>query len=232
MPNHPHHGRGLGWKPGKGTNPAKYPMRAVLQAAPPVTVVRRAWWPGGAWLDQGSTSQCTIYSWAHLLADGPLTQTALVKSFGPDGLTRLYEEGQQIDGTPVWQRDSGLTTDAAAQVMKRHGFIGAYHWAASAAEVIAAILALGPVTLGLDWREPMFTPDPKTARVRYTGAVAGGHQVVLDGVDTVRRLVRLKNSWGREYGRRGFAFLTFDDLDAIMRNGGEACVATEVRAHA
>jgi hypothetical protein len=244
MPNAPQprrHGRGLGWKPGRGTAPDRYPMRAALEDAPPAPPTR-AWWSDGAWLDQGGTSQCTIYSWAHLLADGPLTQTGLVRSFGPDGLTRLYEEGQGLDGTPTSERDSGLTTDAAAKVIRAHGWIQSYHWAASADDVLDAILRRGPVTLGLDWREPMFEPAPVSGLVRYTGAVAGGHQVVLDAVSrpmgvpgvkgSKQRRIRVKGSWGRSFGRKGFCSLLEEDLYAIMANGGEACLAVEVKAHA
>jgi hypothetical protein len=53
-----------------------------------------------------------------------------------DSPTRLYQLGQDIDGTPRSDVDSGLTSDAAAQVMKREGYVGEYRWGQNLDEVL------------------------------------------------------------------------------------------------
>jgi C1A family cysteine protease len=53
--------------------------------------------------------------------------------------------------------------------------------------------------------------------------VEGGHEVELIGVDA-RGWVIGMNSWGREWGVGGRFKLTFDDLNTLLADQGDAVV--------
>jgi hypothetical protein len=216
---------GMGWQPGTGTKAHLYRAADVL-VTPPTAPDIRYWNASGWWGDQGMTSQCTIYAWLHVMHDGPITHRGILAPMANP--TLLYQKGQDIDGTPRSDVDSGLTSDASAQVMLKEGYIGEYRWARDVDEVVECIRVAGPGTLGSWWPEGMDDPDPLTGFVTYTGRKRGGHQYKVDGVNTRRRFFRMKNSWGRGWGRKGFAYLSFDTMRAILEDGGEFCIAREL----
>jgi C1A family cysteine protease len=39
----------------------------------------------------------------------------------------------------------------------------------------------------------------------------------------------MQNSWGKGWGQKGRAWITFNDLEALIEDYGEACVATEIK---
>lgn len=214
---------GLGWQPGMGPKWAQY--RAGDVVTPELSTDIRYWNASGWWGDQGQTSQCTIYAWLHVEHDGPITHRQAPKPL--DDPTRLYQLGQDIDGTPHGDVDSGLTSDAAARVMLAQGYIGEYRWARNLDEVVTCIANAGPGTLGTWWPEGMDTPD-RNGFGTYTGRMLGGHQFKVDGVNTHRQFFRCKNSWGRGWAKRGFFYLTFATMKTILAEGGEFCIAREL----
>ena len=216
---------GMGWQPGKGTRFQAFRAGDVL-VTPPSAPDIRYWNASGWWGDQGMTSQCTIYAWLHVEHDGPVTHKGVPKPM--DNPTRLYQLGQDIDGTPHSDVDSGLTSDAAAKVMRNEGYIGEYRWAMNLDEVIECVRVAGPGTLGSWWLEGMDNPDPLTGFITYTGRPRGGHQYKIDGVNTRQKFFRMKNSWGRGWARKGFAYMSFDTMRAILADGGEFCIAREL----
>lgn len=217
--------QGKGWKPGMGSRPEEYRAAEVLPRRLP-GVTSRNWWPSGWWGDQGYTAECTIYSWLHVLHDGPITHRRAVEPMANP--TMLYHEGQDIDGTPRRDVYSGLTSDAAAQVMLKRGFIGEYRWALTLDEMIGALLLAGPLTFGIWWRDQMNYPD-SNGYVRYAGDHYGaGHQFAVNGVNTKKRVMRCKNSWGRGWGKNGFFYMHFEDVERALDEGGEACIMREL----
>jgi len=59
---------------------------------------------------------------------------------------------------------------------------------------------------------------------RTEDADATGHAVALVGYDDVRRAFKLRNSWGTDYGERGYAWMPYDDM---ARYGWEVYGATD-----
>lgn len=198
---------------------------AYLLGEPPPQVIdpartRRTWWAGGAWLDQGSTPQCVAYSLSHFYVDGPVTHK--VNALPPPG--KIYTRAQALDGLPM--PHDGTTVRAGAKVLQALGVIDSYRWAFDLDSVLAHLLHVGPVVVGSVWYEQMFTPD-KTGLLHVAGPPVGGHAYVWDGVNTLSRRIRVKNSWGRGWGRDGFASLSFEDAARLLHEDGEAMVAIE-----
>lgn len=204
-----------------------YPIRALLAAEP--TRTHRYWWPHGLWVDQvGGT--CVGASWAHFIEDGPRTWEGQIDYLD------IYRQACLLD---VWadnddgNLDAGTSVRAGAQALQNSGRITVYRWAFDAQTIVEALLTLGPVVVGTSWWTSMFSPTNGVLRIG--GQIEGGHAYVLDGVnisEPMKRrfpggMVRIKNSWNRSWGTRGFAWLSVEDLDRLISEDGEAVIATE-----
>ncbi len=204
-----------------------FPMQAVLAAEDDLPMDRYLW-AGGWWGNQESKPHCVEYSWHHWLCDGPVTQKK-----GPLWTPgEPYEQMQDVDEWPGSDYD-GTSVRAGAKVLQRMGFISSYYWGFDVETVIRALRTPkekggGPVVVGTNWYSSMFYPNA-AGLIKVDGRVVGGHAYKLDGVSMSRELVRIKNSWGRGWSRRGFALISFSDLDRLIREDGEACIATEVK---
>lgn len=201
-----------------------YPIRSLVEAAPPPTASSRHWNANGWWGDQGATSMCVAYSWLHWLEDGPITHRGPAPLINP---AEVYDEARKIDEIPGEAYD-GTTVRAGAQVLRSRGFITEFRWAESVEDIVNAVLNFGPVVMGTNWYEGMMATS-KTGYITPTGQVLGGHAWVINGVSLANQTVRLKNSWGRGWGSKGFALMTFIDLARLIRENGEACLALEAK---
>lgn len=191
--------------------------------------VRREWNSPPPW-DQGNTAMCTAFSANRLLASSPIPQKPLDFDW-------LYHESQLIDEWPGEDYE-GSSVRASFKVLKREGYIGGYQWADDIEPVIEHLLEVGPVCMGTLWTMDMFMPD-RHGYIYPGGNLvdAEGHAFCLVGADIARTnpngthgAVHFPNSWGRRWGpNRGWSRITFDDLRTLIKNDGEAGVATELR---
>ena len=91
--------------------------------------------------------------------------------------------------------------------------------------------------IGIDWYSGMFSPVyEKDALGDYrwmlipTGSVAGGHAVLVNGVNVPRKTFRILNSWGRDWGVDGRASMRFSDMESLLfSQGGDAWRYVEKR---
>jgi len=130
----------------------------------------------------------------------------------------VFITGNSYDGTSV---------RAGAKVLQSAGYINGYNWAWDIDTTVNALLTLGPVVVGTWWYYDMFFPNKENI-ITATGNKIGGHAYLLDGVNVKKKLIRIKNSWGRDWGKKGFAYISFDDMDKLIKDYGEVCMANEI----
>lgn len=191
------------------------------------TAIRKHWHSPGV-MDQGATSQCVAYSGIKYLTSGPIVNRP---AFTPDALYRQCQLGDEWPGTAY----EGTSVRACFKTFRALGYVSAYLWAFEAGPVISHLLTRGPVVMGTTWTVDMSMPDDR-GFISFTGQSLGGHAYLLTGVDRAklcpdgsRGAVRMVNSWGRGWADGGRAFISFADLQRLIEDYGEACVASEVR---
>lgn len=212
---------GLGRLPAADVRDTRFPMRALLAAALPVKQQR--YYRTGPVLDQGRTSSCVGHAWRQFLSSAPLMTRG-----GPDALS-IYRESQKVDEWPGEEPAYfGTSVRAGVKCLQGLGHIGPYHWAWDAATVRDWLLSdRGTVVLGTDWYAAYGTPDREGIIQRQNSPLRGGHAYLCIGYSAPRGLFRCVNSWGADWGQRGRFWIAGEELDHLLLDGGEACVATE-----
>jgi hypothetical protein len=219
----------LGRRPALDVRDQGYLISKLLAAPKPTKPTKPAriaqYWRDDVWWgDQGKTPECVGFAWVAWLHDGPILQRGPAPVVNP---TRVYRVAQQLDEWPGTNY-AGTSVRGGVKAVKKLGFIKSYHWAWDATNTISALLNLGPVVLGTPWFRDMDRPNAAGV-ILPRGPIVGGHAAVLNGVNRKQKLVRLKNSWGRSWGKAGYAFLSFASLATLFAHGAEACLASEIR---
>ncbi len=180
-------------------------------------------------LDQGSTSTCVGHAWKQWMLTVPVVQTK--PTVEPTAFT-IYREATHLDPWTDNDNDTlmefGTSVRAGAQALQARGFISEYNWAFDVDTAIDWLCIGGPLVMGTNWLSQMFYPD-KEGIIRATGQNAGGHAYLLSGVNIPRGLFRIRNSWGKEWGQSGHAWIPFEDMARLLSDDGEACTSQEVR---
>lgn len=196
----------------------------VLRKIKKTKITSRYWDDNIWWGDQGNTPQCVGYAWSHWLNDGPVYHSGPKPKLPPN---LIYENAQKLDVWPGENYD-GTSVRGGAKFLQNQKLISRYYWGYSLKTLVDTVLNIGPVVVGTNWYYGMFFPTQNSV-IRATGPLAGGHAYVINGVATSTQMFRLKNSWGRNWGQGGHAYISFSDMDRLIREQGEICLATERR---
>ena len=137
----------------------------------------------------------------------------------------LYQDATRLDTIPGhWPpTDTGSSGLAAAKAATRRGWLRAYQHAFTLRAFLSA-LGRGPGGIGIPWYEAFDAPHGRDAELVIGGAVAGGHELEVTEIDVSRRLIRGPNSWGVGWGDHGYFTMTFDTLDQLLHEQGDALV--------
>lgn len=181
-------------------------------------------------LDQGNSPECTGFGSTHEFALGPIQMGGMTAAFAH----QRYLRNQETDRAAGRVYAGGATVAATMKAAKRDGLITGYVWNLGLDDTIASLVNVGPVCLGTDWPDGMFTPDAD-GLLTATGRSAGGHFWVLGG--RVRNHLRwgpgawMVQSWGRwgvgvpQLGMStGCAFVQDTTLEKLLARTGESVV--------
>lgn len=218
-----------------------FPVRTLL----PKTLRSRSH-PSTLWLDQGQEGACVSFSWHHEAGATPVAAKGLTDAIARTRYFDMqrrdeWEGGAYPGASPFYEGTSVL---AGAQLLKELGYFKEYRWAFTIDEALLAIAYEGPVIFGIPWLDSMFDIQPD-GTLDCSGVEAGGHAIMGRGVvlphegvctisypgaskryriKTTEPLVRLRNSWGKTWGRVGEAFIRASDLERLLKNMGDCCV--------
>ena len=217
----------LDWVSHHDERSLSHPVREVIGT---VKRRKRMWSVGDPVIDQGQEGACVGFGWTNELRAQPV----VVKLPDPTAFAfGLYKQAQKVDDQPG-ENYSGTSVLAGAKVVKSLGFMDGYKWAFGIDDVIDTIVAQGPVVLGIPWYDSMYDTRP-SGLIDVSGEVVGGHCILADGYDPKARfakeglgntfeVIRLRNSWGPDWGVHGDGYITVSDLAALLKADGEACV--------
>ena len=178
-------------------------------------------WTLGPVMDQGQTGSCCGHGFASALSAKYPHYSSHRAALG------FYELATSRDTYPGhWpEQDTGSSVNAVMRAGRDLTLLSAWKWCTSASAVADAIATVGPVVIGVAWHASMDT-DPGTGvlHVDTSTPVRGGHCVALRAWNATSRLFALRNSWGAGWANGGETLVNFDDLQALLTEGGEAAV--------
>jgi len=189
-------------------------MTAIGRAKRP----RSYTWRCNEHFDQGQEGACVGFAMTHELVARPVEIKHLSSEFA---IQKIYWEAQRID---PWEggsypgakpRYEGTSVLAGVKLLKKLGYIEEYRWAFGLNDLILAVGYCGPAVLGLPWYEGMFKPYP-CKHLHVEGEMVGGHAILCKAVDVKDQTFVLHNSWGDEWGVKGDALISWEELDRLL----------------
>lgn len=207
-------GRGLGWVESPADE-RDWPIDALYAAAGvPVPDALPASYhvpaPLYPVLDQGSTPMCVAYSAAGEQGWFDLRDSGLAL-FDEAMFFRWIHgtaNGAVIRDALDMRLSTGYPPQHAASDAGRHRIAAYYSVPVTRADICAAIASFGPVVIGTPWYKRWFAPV--SGVLGTPDVVVGGHAILAVGWDATG--LRLRNSWGADWGDGGEATLPWAQL--------------------
>jgi len=197
----------------------KFLMKPNLREA---ALVSYRYWFTGDPLDQGSTPQCVGYSGYQYLRAGPIRNLKL--PFTASQLYKLAQENDEWEGSDY----EGSSVRGLMKGLNKKGYVTEYQWTWDVNVLAAHVLTIGPVCVGTNWLTNMVDVAPDNI-LDVSGGVEGGHAYLICGANQKKKMLRMINSWGKNWGQNGKAWIRYEDFQSLLDADGEACTATEVK---
>jgi hypothetical protein len=173
-------------------------------------------WKRRLWLDQGYEGACTGFTGGHLIGTSPVrTRFGVTNDYARD----LYYENRRND---EWAGEDyeGSSNLGLMRTLTNRGFLKAYYSARTLNEIAHGVMQ-GPMALGCNIYAGMMDTD-QNGFIHPTGSLLGGHAMTIGGMFPVGRYFVLFNSWGRSWGWDGAAKISFDDMERLLHEDGDA----------
>jgi hypothetical protein len=202
-----------------------FPIRSLHTAKQP----RSYTWRCNEWFDQGREGACVAYSLGHELASRPAEVTGITDKWLVEDIywnaqrTDPWQGGAYPNATP---RYDGTSVLAGVKQLHKQQLFKSYRWAFGIDDLILGIGHNGPAVLGINWYEGMFNTTAK-GYITPTGYIAGGHAILARAVNVKEQRITLRNSWGKGWGVNGDCYISFADMDTLLKQNGEAVFMLE-----
>jgi hypothetical protein len=201
-----------------------YPWQRNL---PPELLSSKRWDRHGGILDQADLGSCVGNAQVGALECDPCF--AALPAGHPDLdeplAVRVYSVATSLDSFPgaFPPDDTGSDGPDGAKAARQLGLISGYLHCLSLADVLDA-LQLHPACVGMNWYEGFDSPD-SNGYVSISGSVRGGHEVLCRGLDVSSRRLYFDNSWGPDWGNAGSFSMSYDTLDRLLHEQGDATIS-------
>lgn len=204
-----------------------FSVRSIIDES---NLPERKMWDMGPVLHQGSLDGCVGFSWtAYLLGSPEMPRPQTNSKYGNEFAKEIFVDIKNhdfVDGVDY----RGTNIIAGAFRMQDRGFIKNYYWCFSAEDVRDAVLAIGPVVVGVKWYKSMSEPDSTGLMpVKQTNSL-GRHAILITGYDPAMKfgdkeyeVFRIRNSWGDDWGIGGDAYIKVVDFKKLITLS-EMCV--------
>lgn len=179
-------------------------------------------------LDQGQEGACVGFGIGQELLARPAVADPMIVT-ARYAREIIYWGAQQAD---EWDGGSypgaepqyeGTSVLAGLKTAVRLGWFDEYRWAFGLDDLILAVGYKGPAVIGTNWYTGMFSTDVD-GYLRVTGDLAGGHCILVNGVSVRLRRFMLTNSWGTDWGFGGQCYISWEDMDRLLHEQGEAAI--------
>ncbi len=195
-----------------------YPIAQYLTDEPlPTEPVE---WTDVTILDQGEWGHCVGFGYAAFCNADPIRD-----ALSNGQAHALYYKAKEYDLEPG--QENGSSMRSGVKALKYYGYVGVYAFAQTPSEMKRWILTSGPLIVGTYWTEGMMVPD-KDGVVHTAGKALGGHCYTMVGYDPLRGLAKFVNSWGEEWGKKGFFWMDFNEWYSVFYPQGEAVATVEL----
>jgi hypothetical protein len=169
--------------------------------------------------NQGRLGSCTGNAITGLLMTAPFYVPG--RELDEATAVALYERATHIDPYRGYYppTDTGSSGLAVCKAARMAGFISGYRHGFSIHHLKVA-LQDGPIIVGTEWTEGMFTPDADGVIVP-TGPVAGGHEYEILGWNEETRFFKMVNSWGAWGPLGGYALISEENMGKLLAAHGD-----------
>jgi len=188
-------------------------------------------WRCKKFLNQGMEGACVGFGICHELAARPAEVEGLTNRYARE---HIYWEAQKIDGWPggaypeADRHYEGTAVLAGVKIAHKLGYFDSYRWAFSLEDLQLGVGYNGPAVIGVNWYEGMFTPDEK-GYIYPTGKQVGKHCTLVNAININQQRFTIHNSWGKNWGMHGECYISFEDMDKLLKQRGE--VVFFIRRH-
>jgi len=219
---------GLGWSPDK-IDERDLLWRSVVAPQSVSVPAKFRLSALGKVLNQGQTSQCVAFSTASMKMYHEFVSHKKYYRFDPNW---LYTECKKVDG----YNGDGTYLRVALQIVQDRGYLAKaeryklkddtpfkiekYVRLTSINQVCEALYFVGPVVFGISVDEGIYNPVRGIIPEPDPSKTIGGHAMLIVGFDKNKKCqgsvgaFLIKNSWGKEWGSKGLAWMPFSHFAA------------------
>lgn len=204
-----------------------YPVRDLIE----VPGTRSRTWRCTKHLDQANAGACVAFACTHALISRRPSLRGITAKFATESVYWQAQRNDQWRGgaypgaRPQYEGTSVLE---AMKVLRDLGHVRSFYWAFGLQDLVRAVSWVGPAVVGVYWYSGMFEVH-SCGYVHVTGKKVGGHAILCKSVDIDERYFVFHNSWGPRWGRGGDAKISFDEMDRLLHDEGEAVIPIAAR---